>query len=145
MGCCESSRPPYAPYGGNAHHHQGPYSQGHGYQNQSNGYVPGGVVQGKPVMGGSPGYAAYPYSTPSPCDGYQAGHHHYAQPYGQPAYGQAAYGQPAYGQPAYGQPAYGQPAYGQGGGGGNGMAMAGAGLAGLAGGFLAAELIDDIF
>lgn len=32
-----------------------------------------------------------------------------------------------------------------GGGGGNGMAMAGAGLAGLAGGFLAAELIDDIF
>merc|ERR1712190_182688 len=80
----------------------------------------------------------------------------YAQPaYGQPMYGQQAYSQPQYMQPGYGQPAYGpQYGYGQtpcgynqnhGGGMSNGMAMAGAGVAGLAAGFVATEVMEDIF
>ena len=140
MGCCESSRPPYVPY----NHGHGQYGQGTSYGSyggsygQGNGtyagYVPGGVVQGKPVTCGHGGHAqatTVAYSQPAYGPGYQ------------PAYGQGYGYQQAYGQPAYGQPAYGQPSYQQ--TGGNGMAMAGAGLAGLAGGFLAAELLDDVF
>ena len=88
-------------------------------------------MQGKPVTCGNGGptqATTVAYSQPAYGPGYQ------------PAYGGQGYGyQPGYGQPAYGQPSYQQT------GGGNGMAMAGAGLAGLAGGFLAAELLDDVF
>ena len=146
MGCCESSRPPYVPYSHGSHGQYGQYGTSYGsyggpYGGSGNGtygnsYVPGGVVQGKPVTCGNGGHAqatTVAYSQPAYGPGYQ------------PAYGGQGYGyQPGYGQPAYGQPAYGQPSYQQTGG-GNGMAMAGAGLAGLAGGFLAAELLDDVF
>jgi len=125
MGCLQSSRPPYVPQYGTA-------QPGYG-----GGYQPGHVVQGKPV-----GYGQEPYG--------QA----YA-PYGAGAAG-AAYAptcQPAYG-PSYGG-GYLQPGptyqgyqggnYANNGGGGGGMSAGMAGLAGFAGGFLAAEVIDDIF
>jgi sporulation-control protein len=94
----------------------------------------------------------------------QAFEHRQAMPgYGQPAYGAPApgYGQPAYGhgQPGYGhgQPAYGhgQPGYGHdsrghghGGHGGHGSGMAGVAMGavgGLAAGYMASEIIDDVF
>eukprot|EP00435_Cladocopium_sp_Y103_P070664 s612_g35.t1 len=94
-----------------------------------------GIVQGKPVTCGN----AQPTAYAQPVVGYNQPAYGYQQPTYQPAYGQPAYGQPAYGQH------YGQPTGGGGGGMGGGMAVAGAGLAGLAGGFLAAELLDDVF
>ena len=131
MGCLQSSRPPYVP------HVQ--YGK------------PGGVIQGQPV--GYAQYQAQPYQTP-----YQEASHYQAGPYqaGYQAPYQAGYQAPyqagyqaPYQAQAYQGPAYtgygNGTSYSGGGGGGGGMAMAGAGLAGLAGGFIAAELIDDIF
>ena len=94
--------------------------------------VQGNVVEAKPIACGN---AETVYAQPLHAQAYPS-------PY-QPAYGPAyqPYGQQTYGQQPYGAQPYGQAAPS----GGNGMAMAGAGLAGLAGGFLAAELIDDIF
>jgi sporulation-control protein len=82
----------------------------------------------------------------------QALEHRQAMPgYGQPSYG---HGQPGYGhgQPAYG---YGQPGYGHdnhghghGGHGGHGSGMAGVAMGavgGLAAGYMASEIIDEVF
>ncbi|CAJ1393589.1 unnamed protein product, partial [Effrenium voratum] len=144
MGCLQSSRPPYVP-------HVPQYSNA--APTVPAGYKPGGVVQGQPV-----GYSheAQPYQTYQ--DAYQPYQSQYQPgPYQsqyQPGPYQSQY-QPGPYQAGFEAPyqaqAYQGPAYTghgnsySGGGGGNGMAMAGAGLAGLAGGFIAAELIDDIF
>ncbi|WP_026341107.1 hypothetical protein [Actinomadura atramentaria] len=70
----------------------------------------------------------------------------YPQPYGQPGYEQQGYGQPGYGQPGYAQPGY-EHDHGHGheqrrrGPGWGGVAAAGA--AGLVGGALINEMLDD--
>ena len=141
MGCCESGPMPHAPgpAGYGRPHHSG-MPQQHVVQGRpiNNGPMQANNYWAQPAQPGMPGM-------PGPM--YQQG------PYG-PAYQQGPYCQPGFGGPGYGPP-YGGPAYGGYGpgygpgpyqnGGGQGISPAAAGLAGLAGGFLAAELMDDIF
>jgi sporulation-control protein len=92
---------------------------------------------------GQPAYGAPAYGAPAPGYGQPAYGH------GQPGYGHA---QPAYGhgQPAYGhgQPGYGHGSHGHGGHGGHGSGMAGVAMGavgGLAAGYMASEIMDEVF
>eukprot|EP00933_Yihiella_yeosuensis_P066420 TRINITY_DN7068_c0_g1_i1.p1 TRINITY_DN7068_c0_g1~~TRINITY_DN7068_c0_g1_i1.p1 ORF type:complete len:119 (+),score=35.26 TRINITY_DN7068_c0_g1_i1:81-437(+) len=117
MGCLHG-KPPYQP---------GYYGHGYGYGHQSPVHC-----HGAPQCGGGGYYTAQPagYVTAQPA-GYVT-----AQPAGYYASPPGGY---------YGGNGAG---YYQGGGGGGmntGLAMAGAGVAGLAGGFLAAEVMDELW
>mmetsp|Transcript_56280 Transcript_56280/g.163164 ORF Transcript_56280/g.163164 Transcript_56280/m.163164 type:complete len:167 (+) Transcript_56280:95-595(+) len=166
MGCLESTqgRPVYAPqprpvmgkpvYGG------GPYGGAapvQAYEPQfSGGPVVQGYAPGQPCGFGGAAQPCQQYQQ-QPAPGYMP--ESYSAPHAQlgmyaPGAGPAPYGAPAGygygGQPGYGgyggpQPGYQGASAPAAGGGNNGMMMAGAGLAGLAGGFLAAEVLDDIF
>eukprot|EP00930_Biecheleria_cincta_P038550 TRINITY_DN2647_c0_g1_i1.p1 TRINITY_DN2647_c0_g1~~TRINITY_DN2647_c0_g1_i1.p1 ORF type:complete len:155 (-),score=25.12 TRINITY_DN2647_c0_g1_i1:166-630(-) len=128
------------------------------------GYAPGQPVQGYAV--GQPwACSACTYLNPvarpacEECGTWRPGY--YAEPGHaqagcvQPVYAQAGYAEPGHVQAGYAQPCYGQSGYGYqqgayqqntgGGGMSSGMAMGMAGVGGLAAGFLAAEVIDDIF
>ncbi|SDH80582.1 sporulation-control protein [Sinosporangium album] len=89
------------------------------------------------------------------------GHGYGAPGYGAPGHGAPGYGAPGHGAPGYGAPGHGAPGYGGHGyghgshghhdddhhrrGGGVGMgAVAAAGAAGVVGGFVAAEMIDEV-
>eukprot|EP00930_Biecheleria_cincta_P038551 TRINITY_DN2647_c0_g2_i1.p1 TRINITY_DN2647_c0_g2~~TRINITY_DN2647_c0_g2_i1.p1 ORF type:complete len:179 (-),score=36.68 TRINITY_DN2647_c0_g2_i1:358-822(-) len=122
-------------------------------------YMPGqGCAAGQPVQG----YVAGKPWACSACTYLNPVAHLACEACGtyRPGYAQASCAQPGYVQPSYVQPLQPgymqQPSYGyqqgayqqtatQGGGMSNGMAMGMAGVGGLAAGFLAAEVIDDIF
>mmetsp|Transcript_20519 Transcript_20519/g.48680 ORF Transcript_20519/g.48680 Transcript_20519/m.48680 type:complete len:121 (-) Transcript_20519:263-625(-) len=120
MGCCESSRP-HVPHARHERQYSNPA------MTLPVGYTPG---EGKPYV---PLHEAQP-ARKAP---YQEPYHTQSQPFGQPDYEV----QPYQADRPLLQSGCSHGSHGLGGG----MAMAGAGLAGFAGGFIAAEIMDDIF